>query len=480
MTKKMTQGSPIRLILGFTLPLLAGMLFQQLYNLVDTLIVGRFLGINALAGVGSTASITFLVLGFCMGVCSGFSIPVARSFGAGDQLRLRQYVVNGSLLAAGFAVVMTVVTMLLCRTILQIMGTPAECIEEAYTYLQVIFAGIPAAFLYNLLSGYLQALGDSRTPLFFLVFSSIVNVALDLFTILNLNMGVFGAALATVVSQALSGMLCLLWIRRRYPVLRFGRSDLVVRKDRMAELCRNGVPMGLQYSITAIGNVVLQAGMNSLGAAAVAASTAGTKISMFLACLPNALGTTMATYCAQNVGAGRDDRLTPGVISASLLGFGYTLLALGIALVAGVPLSTLFLNGEDAARLAGMAQQYLLINVIAYPLLTLVNVVRCSIQGMGFSLFSICSGIMEMIARTLAGVVLIPMFGYAGACVGGPLAWLFADIFLIPAFFMCKKTLLRRVRPEHVARVVHPAQHSAAHVYTSPSLTLARHHVTAL
>ncbi|MBQ8092227.1 MAG: MATE family efflux transporter [Clostridia bacterium] len=444
MTRDMTRGTPLRLILNFMLPLLAGMIFQQLYNLVDTMIVGQTLGISALAGVGATGSINFLVLGFCMGICSGFSIPVARSFGARDERRLHEYVVNGVILCAGFGLAVTVLTVLLCRTILVLMGTPADCLEPAYEYIVVIFAGIPAMLLYNLLSGYLQALGDSRTPLFFLIFSSVLNVILDLFFILTLHFGIFGAALATVLSQGISGLLCLEWIRRRFPVLHITRDEWKVMGNRMQELCSYGIPMGLQYSITAIGSVILQVGVNSLGSASVAAVTAAGKIHNFLACLPNGLGGTMATYCAQNVGANQYDRLNRGTVTASIIGTVYTVLAVAICMIFGTPLARLFITGTGSEAILVLSQQYMLMNTLFYPLLTLVNVFRFSIQGMGFSMFAIFSGVMEMIARIIAGMILVPMMGFTGCTLANPLAWIFADIFLIPAYLHCKKVLLTK------------------------------------
>ena len=237
MTKDLTQGSPVRLILGFALPLLAGMLFQQLYNLVDTLIVGRFLGMEALAGVGATGSINFLVLGFCMGVCSGFAIPVAQQFGAREESRMREFVANGTWLSIVFALVMTVLTVVYCGDILRVMNTPTDCFEQAYDYIVVIFAGIPFTFLYNLLSGWLRSLGDSKTPLFFLVLSSVLNVILDLAFILIFKLGVFGASLATVLSQAISGALCLLFIMVKVPILR-AFADGAVRLRRQQRAAR--------------------------------------------------------------------------------------------------------------------------------------------------------------------------------------------------------------------------------------------------
>lgn len=450
MTKDLTKGSPVRLILGFAIPLLAGMLFQQLYSFVDTMIVGRFLGVTALAGVGATGSINFLVLGFCMGICSGFAIPVAQRFGAHEESRMREFVANGAWLAIGFSVVITVFTVVYCRDILKLMNTPKDCFEEAYRYIVVIFAGIPCTFLYNLLSGYLRSLGDSKTPLFFLILSSVLNVALDLLLILVFHMGVLGASLATVISQGVSGLLCLLWIAVRFPILHITREEWRVQGKRMTELCAYGVPMGLQYSITAIGSVILQVAVNSLGSVAVAAATAGSKVLGFLACPFDALGSTMATYGAQNVGASRYDRLNRGVFAASMMGFAYSVLAFAVTWFFGSELVSLFVSGEGGAELIELAQQYMLVVVLFYPLLTLVNVVRFMIQGMGFSAFAIIAGVMEMIARSLAGIVLVPVWGFIGAALGGPLAWVFADLFLVPAYFRCRRHLMSTAHHVHV------------------------------
>ena len=450
MTKDLTKGSPVRLILGFAIPLLAGMLFQQLYSFVDTMIVGRFLGVTALAGVGATGSINFLVLGFCMGICSGFAIPVAQRFGAHEESRMREFVANGAWLAIGFSVVITVFTVVYCRDILTLMNTPKDCFEEAYRYIVVIFTGIPCTFLYNLLSGYLRSLGDSKTPLFFLILSSVLNVALDLLLILVFHMGVLGASLATVISQGVSGLLCLLWIAVRFPILHITREEWRVQRKRMTELCAYGVPMGLQYSITAIGSVILQVAVNSLGSVAVAAATAGSKVLSFLACPFDALGSTMATYGAQNVGASRYDRLNRGVFAASMMGFAYSVLAFAVTWFFGTELVSLFVSGEGGAELIELAQQYMLVVVFFYPLLTLVNVVRFMIQGMGFSAFAIIAGVMEMIARSLAGIVLVPVWGFIGAALGGPLAWVFADLFLVPAYFRCRRHLMSTAHHVHV------------------------------
>ncbi len=292
-TKDMTTGSPMKLILSFLIPMLFGLLFQQLYNMVDTIIVGKYLGVNALAAVGSTGSINFMIIGFCVGVCSGFAIPVAQKFGEKNEVALRRFVANGGWLALIFAVVMTAVVCVLCRNILIWMNTPADIIDGAYSYIFIIFLGIPATYLYNILSGIIRSLGDSTTPLFFLLVSSIMNIFLDFFTILVLHMGVAGAAWATVISQGVSGVLCLLYMRKKFAILKMQGDEWKPDKNAMMTLCGMGIPMGLQYSITAIGSVILQTAVNSLGSVAVASVTAGGKISMFFCCPFDAMGATM-------------------------------------------------------------------------------------------------------------------------------------------------------------------------------------------
>ncbi len=442
MTKDMTKDSPARLIFGFAIPMLAGMLFQQLYNLVDTMIVGRFLGVNALAGVGATGSINFLVLGFCMGICSGFAIPVAQRFGAQDEGEMRAYAANSVFLAMGIAVVMAAVTVVFCRNILSAMGTPVECFDEAYGYIVVIFAGIPFTVLYNLLSGFLRSLGDSKTPLFFLVLSSVLNVVLDLVFILLFHLGVKGAALATVISQVVSGFLCLLFIARRVPILHAHGNEWCIKTDKMMTLCAYGVPMGMQYSVTAVGSVILQTAINSLGAAAVASVTAAGRVMGFFCCPLDALGSTMATYAAQNIGAHRYDRLNRGLFASSAMGFAYSALSFVVAFFFGPALMGLFITGEGGAQIIAMGHDFMMVNLVFYPLLTLVNTVRFTIQGMGFSVLAIFAGVMEMVARGAAGIALVPALGFFGAALGSPLAWILADIFLIPAYFFCKKLLV--------------------------------------
>lgn len=444
MTKDLTTGSPLRLIFQFALPTLFGMLFQQLYNLVDTMIVGKLLGAQALAAVGATGSINFFVIGFCMGVCSGFAIPVAQKMGAREYTQMRQYVMNAAYLSALFAGVLTVVTGLLCRNILTLMRTPADIFQGANQYIFIIFLGIPATFLYNLLAGIIRSLGDSKTPVYFLALSSVLNIGLDFALILWARIGVAGAALATVISQGVSGLACLVYMRKKYPILHTSKEERRFLRSCCGRLCLMGIPMGLQYSITAIGSIVLQSAVNALGSTYVAALTAGTKLQQLLACPYDAMGATMATYCGQNVGTCKLDRLGQGIRSCSLMGLGYFFLAFGAMLLFAPQCAMLFLDPAEPqlALLVRLTSQYVVTLCAFFFPLALVNIVRFSIQGMGYSAFAILAGVLEMAARTAVGSLLVPRFGYTAACFASPAAWLCADAFLVPASALC----IRRLR----------------------------------
>ena len=318
-SKEMTSGPSLPLILNFTFPLLLGNLLQQTYSLVDAAIVGKFLGINALASVGASTSVVFLILGFCNGCCGGFGIPVAQKFGARDYVTMRRYVSVSLKLAAVMSVAVAIVTSLLCGFILRSMRTPENIFEGAYLYLLITFIGVPCTFFYNLLSSIIRALGDSKTPFWFLLFSTILNIVLDLFCILTLGWGVAGAAIATVFSQGLSALLCYIYMYRKFDILKTEPADRRFRGDLARQLLYIGVPMGLQFSITAIGSIMLQSANNALGTACVAAFTAAMRIKMFVMCPLDSLGMAMATYSGQNYGAGKPDRIWMGIKSATLM-----------------------------------------------------------------------------------------------------------------------------------------------------------------
>ena len=442
--KDLTVGSPMKLILGFAFPRFLGLLFQQFYSLVDTMIVGKYLGVDPFAGVGSTGSLNFIVIGFCMGLCSGFSVPISQSFGAKDFPLLRKMVTNSVWLCTFFSVVITTLMLLFCRPVLTWMNTPENIFEYAYIYIFIIFAGIPCTILYNMTAAILRALGDSKSPIIFLAISSAINIGLDLLLIIVFRMGVDGAALATVVSQGVSGVISIIYIKKKFDILAMEKGDWKLERHLAGKLTGVGIPMGLQYSITGIGSVILQTAVNGLGSIYVASMTAGSKINIFLACPFDALGQTMAPYAGQNIGARKLDRVGKGLRAACIIGFIVSGLMVIVVKLFGDQLTMLFLDEKDPVIMQN-STQFLIIVSAFYCLLTLVNTVRFTIQGMGFSSLAIIAGVMEMIARGIAGMLLVPAFGYLGACYSSPLAWLLADAFLIPAFFLCKRKVARQL-----------------------------------
>lgn len=437
----LTKGSPAKVILRFSIPILLTNLLQNLYSTIDTVVIGQFLGKEALAGVGSTGAVNFLVIGFCMGICMGFVIPLAQYFGAEDKHALRCTWANSIWTSIFFSIGITITVCLFCRQILVIMQTPASVLDCAYDYIFIIFLGIPITISYNLLSGVVRSLGDSKSPLIFLIIASFVNIGFDILSVTVLHMGVRGPAVATLLAQLFSSILCIWHIRKHFPILRIkDKSEWKLSGKYVSLLCKIGVPMGLQFSITAIGSVILQAGVNTLGADAVAAVSAGTRLTLFLQSPTDALGSSMSTFAGQNVGARKIDRIGQGLRSAVIFGFVYSITMFVIMFFGGKTCMLMFIKPSETKILSDAAL-YLIINVVSFPLLVIINTFRFTIQGMGYSTFAILAGVMEMIARTWAGIWLIPAYGYVADCLSSPIAWVFGDIFLIPAYFyVVKKT----------------------------------------
>ncbi|MBR4501904.1 MAG: MATE family efflux transporter [Clostridia bacterium] len=443
-TRNMTEGDPLKLILAFSVPLMFGLFFQQLYSFVDAAIVGRFLGTSALAAVGSTGSVNFLVLGFCMGICSGFGIPISQAFGAGDERALRRYTASACYLALGISVLFAVGTGLCSTAALRAMNTPADILNEAAAYIRIIFFAIPVTVVYNLAGSVLRAVGDSRTPVLFLVAASLINIALDLVFILIFHMGVTGAAWATVISQLFAGIGCVRTVLKHLPMLTECPDDLKFRKRYVLKTAAMGVPMGLQYSITAVGSIVMQTAVNGLGTGAVAAVTAAGKLYSFFTCVFDALATAMATFCGQHVGAARAERIPAGLRAAGVIGTVYSFLVLGLVCLLGGRMLGIFLGDDTDGPVAAMAMRYMVTNVAFFVPLLFVNIVRFSIQGMGFTRLAMVAGVFEMVARTLVAVALVPRFGFDAACFANPLAWVMADVFLFPCFVRTWRSLMRR------------------------------------
>ena len=441
----LTNGNITRSLLWFAFPIMVGNLLQQFYNIADSIIAGQFLGVNALAAIGSTGSLMFFVTGWLQGLTSGFAILVSQWFGAKDMKRMRHYVAMSIYLTIAFAVVMTIGFEFANEPILRLMNSPENLMADIKGYMAVIYGGLIVTAAYNALAAVLRALGDSKSPLYFLIISAIINVVLDIVFIVNFGMGVEGCGYATVIAQAVSALLCLIYIVKKFPILRLSEEDFRISFQSMGRLLALGIPMGLQYSITAIGSVILQASVNTLGSMAVAAVAAGSKVTLFFCCPFDALGGTMATYAGQNVGAGKLDRIKAGLKSSSIIGCIYAVIAFLILVFFSDKIALLFMDAGETETIRQVSM-FLIANSAFYIPLVFVNVVRFTIQGMGYSTFAILAGVFEMAARGLAGLVLVPAFGYIAACFGSPLAWIFADIFLFPAFFHCLKTMKRELK----------------------------------
>ena len=439
----MTVGSPLRQITKFALPLILGYILQQMYLVIDAAIVGRWIGVEALAAVGTSSSIMFLVMGFCNGACAGFAIPVAQSFGAKDYHKMRIYVANAVRISAVIATVVTLLSLMFCHRILQLVNTPTDIFHDAYIFLMLQFAAIPLTFGFNLFSGQIRALGNSRQPFYFLITSAIANILLDVVLILGCRMGVAGAGIATWLSQALSVALCIWYIRKHMQLLIPHGEERQFDNKRTSILLNNGVPMGLQFSITGIGIIMLQSANNALGTTCVAAFTASMRIKYLFTCVFENIGVAMATYCGQNLGARKMERITRGVKDAICLMLVYFVFTFIVIYPFADWMMRLFVDSGEA-EVVSRAAQFMRIANYFYPALGLLTILRYSIQGLGFSNLSMLSGVMEMIARCGVSLWLVPALAWTGVCLGDPVAWCMADVFLIPAFIWVQHRLKKQ------------------------------------
>ena len=429
----MTVGSPARGILHFALPLVLGYILQQMYQVIDAAIVGRWIGVGALAAVGASSSINFLVMGFCNGSCAGFAIPVAQAFGGKDYHKMRIYVANAVRIAVAFAAVITLLTCMFCTKILGLVNTPADIFHDAWTFLFLQFLAIPFTMGYNLLSGFIRALGNSKQPFYFLIIASLINITLDVLLILVMGMGVAGAGVATLLSQAFATLLCWLYICGKMRLLIPTGEECRYDNKRVSILLNNGVPMGLQFSITGIGIIMLQSANNALGTVCVASFTAAMRIKYLFTCVFENIGVAMATYCGQNIGARKLDRVRRGVKDAIVIMLVYFVLTVLIIYPFADEMMMLFVKSGEQEVIDNAAMFMRIANYF-YPALGLLTIFRYSIQGLGYSNLSMMSGVMEMIARCGVSLWLVPALAFKGVCLGDPVAWVFADLFLLPAF----------------------------------------------
>ena len=442
-TTDLTVGKPLFQILRFALPLVLGTLFQQLYSFADTVIVGRCLGTDALGAVGTTYSLNFLILGFVQGACVGFGIPVAETFGAKDQGGLRKYLFNGALLCVVLSVVFTLFTTLMAGPLLQLIHTPEELYADAVLYIRIIFLGIPATVLYNYASSVLRAMGDSQHPFYFLLAASVLNIGLDYLLIVSMGMGVDGAAIATVLSQLLSGGLCAFWFFTRtakQEELTFRGQSSLLSAGHCKRLAYIGFPMGFEYSVSAIGAVIMQDAINLLGSTAVAAQTAGEKIRQMFTLPMESVGMAMATYVGQNHGARRTDRIKQGIKDGCTIQLTYCVAAWVVIFFVKPYAVGLVLGDADPAVTAG-AIQYLAIMSLLFCFHGLLMIFRNTLQGLGYSVQAIISGVGELIGRSLGGLLAVKTgLGYVGICLSNPFAWGLAMLYCM---FMVRRMLKR-------------------------------------
>lgn len=428
--KDLTTGSPIRLMIMYALPVLIGNMCQQIYNFADTVIVGQCLGNDALAAVGTTGSMYFLVNGFVIGVTSGFSVHVAQCFGAKDYDRMRNSMFNAIFLWAVITVIITALSVFSAKPLLRLINTPDSIINDAYSYIVVIYAGIFAPLLYNAASCILRAVGDSKTPLYFLIVAAVLNIGLDFLFIMAFKAGIMGAAIATVISQFLSGALCVVFIHKKFPILHIGKKDFVLKKAVITKQLSIGLPMAFQFSITAIGTVVLQGAINNFGEMHIAAYTAGSKTEQLMTQMAGAIGVTTANFVGQNVGAGRYDRIRKGVWQWSLVTVIAASVAMLIMIVAGDAICMLFLK-ENIEETLAAARIYMRLTMLFYIPLFLIFVYRNALQAMGRTFMPLMAGVFELVARSVASLTLPAVIGFNGVCIAGPIAWVAA---MVPLF----------------------------------------------
>lgn len=441
-TKELTSGSPIKLITFFMLPIFLGNIFQQLYNLVDALIVGRIIGINALAAVGATSPIIFMIISFIFASTQGFTVITAQKFGAREYDLVKKSLAASIVLSAALTIIVTLISAPFAYQMLAFLRTPTDIIDMASTYLFIMLVGIFATVFYNLSSNVIRALGDSKTPLYFLIFASILNVFLDIYFIVNLKMGIAGAGWATVLSQAVSTILCLTFMFWKFPILRVKKEDWNVSKDFYMEHLRVGIPMGFQMSVLSIGIIALQFVLNGFGSVAVAAFTTAMRVDQLFTQVYLALGATMAVFAAQNFGAKKLSRIKEGAKASILIAFITSIFSILVLTFFSGDLVALFMSEVDP-EVVRLAEIYLHILMIFFFFLGVLLIFRNILQGMGSVMAPLASGIAELIARTACAFIFGHYFGYVGICTATPAAWATAALVL---FIGYKISLIKHVK----------------------------------
>lgn len=442
MTNDMTKGNPVKLILLFSIPLLIGNVFQQFYSMVDTIIVGRFVGVDALAAVGATGSMVFLVNGFATGLTSGFAVLVSQKFGAKDENGLRKAVASAVTLTVISVIVVTLVSLIGAKPLLKLMNTPENIMGDAHTYIKIIYGGVVATVAYNLIASILRALGDSKTPLYFLIVSSVLNVILDLVFIINFKMGVAGAGYATIISQGVSAILCLVYTYKKFIILRLKKEDFNVKRKYYHKHLKIGIPMALQFSITSIGIMTVQAALNVFGSIVIASYTAASKALQLVMQPAITFGVTMATYCGQNLGAKEYGRIKEGVKECTKISIITSIIAGAVLIFLGKYFVMMFITNPDAEILK-YAQQVLDISAIFFIPLGLIFIYRNALQGIGDSFVPMMAGVYELVARAIVAFTLPRYLDFMGICLADPVAWFAAVIPLGITYFRRIRSLLK-------------------------------------
>ena len=450
MIKDLTKGEPLKLILLFSVPLLIGNIFQQLYNIADLVIVGRLLGVEAFASVGAVAPLFFLIMFIIVGLTNGFAVITGQRFGAGNFAGVRNSVVISTILSIVATIIFTIVCSLLMHSMLHLLNVPPNIYNNAYWYIEIVVIGLIVTTFYNLFASVIRALGDSKTPLYFLIVASLINIILALIFIEIFNMGVAGSAVAVVVSQGLSVLLCLFYVKKKFPILHFKKQDWLIKLDEEFyssawEHLRVGVPMAIQFSILGLGVIIIQSVCNTFGSDVIAAVTAALRIEQ-IATLPMiSFGVALATFVAQNFGARKFRRIRTGVIHTSLLNIFLSILMAVIMRYWGADIISEFI-GSATLNIIDIAHQYLLISTFFYIFLSQIFIYRNALQGMGEVVFPIVASISELLMRAFAAVYLAIKFGYIGMFYSGPIAWVSACLILSIGYFKSIKPIVYRIK----------------------------------
>lgn len=435
--RSMTAGPPLKLLVTFALPLMLGNVFQQLYTVVDTAVVGQGVGVHALAALGAGDWLGWLSLGTVQGLTQGFGIPVAQTFGAGDYEKLKKVVGGSVVLAAISAVVLFLLDQLLAVPLLTMLQTPAEIMPSALLYLRIVYCGVPVVMTYNLLATILRALGDSKTPLHAMIVACMTNIVLDVLFVMVFHWGIAGAAIATVIAQVCSGLFCLQRLRK-ISILKLSIAHLRLERGMALQLLKLGFPTALMNMIIAAGGMVIQMVVNGFGVLFIAGFTASNKMYGVLEIAATSYGYAMTTYVGQNLGAGEKDRIKKGVGAACVVAIVTSLVIMAIMLIFGRNILSLFLSGtpQEIAQTMEVAYGYLAVMSVCLPVLYLLYVFRSAIQGMGNTFLPMVSGIMELAARLAAALTLPLVIGETGVFYAEVLAWMGAVVILIPSYFV--------------------------------------------